>query len=549
MLARRVSRERKDLRQIVWSAVSLFLLFLLLPSRSSAQTSCLNTDDVTRITAAVKKSGPQLVNATLRDELLKLQAKGKKRFGDALTFGPEKNSDTDELRKFREDNTGHLCRILKRFDWPGTALVGWDGQAAALFLLKHSSSVELQRQLLPVMISLAERDEIDRANLASYVDRLRLSMGLKQLFATEITVRDGFLVLDPIEAETSVDARRSQYNLPPLAQYLESLESIYQMPLVRAPGRRTLQRNSTKAVQLNEAPGWLDHVNDANDVIRVETNLVSLEVSVYSKKLKTQVTNLEQEDFKIFEDGHEETISYFATTQAPFDLILLIDLSGSTEKKRDLVRLSTQHFIEAARPADRLAIVTFSDVTKVIAPLSNDRSMLLQSIKNIKGTGSSKVWDALKLTLDHVAEPRSPGRRSAVVFMTDGADNHLVAFRGGSKTSFADLLEAVRLKGTLIFPIYLDTEGKDALSRRVYKHARKTLALLAEESGGRYYKARKIEDLNGVYDRVVGDLAKIYSLGYRPANSERDGSWRTIQIQIPNRTDLVPHTRLGYYAR
>ncbi len=543
------SRERKDLRQVGWSAVSLLLLLLLLPHRSSAQTSCLSSDDVTRITAAVKKSGPQLVNLTLRDELLKLQAKGKKRFGDALAFGPENDSDTDGLRKFREDNTSHLCRILKRFDWPGTALVGWDGQAAAFFLLKHSSSVELQKQLLPVIVSLTERGEIDRSNLASYVDRLRLSMGLKQLFGTEFTVRDGFLVLYPIEVETSVDARRSQYNLRPLAQYLKSLEMIYQMPLVRAPRRRTPQRHSTNAAETNEESGLLEHVNDASDVIRVETNLVSIEVSVYSKKLKTQVTNLEQKDFKIFEDGHEETISYFAATQAPFDLILLIDLSDSTKKKRDLIRTSTQHFIEAARPADRLAIVTFSDVTNVIAPLSNDRSMLLQSINNIEGTGRSKVWDALKLTLDRVVEPRSFGRRSAVVFMTDGADNHLVAFNGGSTTSFAELLEAVRLKGTLIIPIYLDTEGKGALSRKVYGHARKTLTLLAEESGGRYYKARKIEDLNGVYDQVVGDLAKIYSLGYRPSNSERDGSWRSIQIQIGNRTDLVPHTRPGYYAR
>ncbi|HEU4770076.1 MAG TPA: VWA domain-containing protein [Pyrinomonadaceae bacterium] len=486
-----------------------------------------------------------MFNPTLRDELLKLQARGMKSFGDPLTFGTD-ISDSDGLRKFREKNTTHLCRILKRFDWPSTALVGRDGQAAAFFLLKNSSSVELQKELLPVMVSLTERGEIDRPSLAGYVDRVRLSVGLKQLFGTEVMVKDGFLVLHPIEAETSVDARRSQYNLRPLAQYLKSLEIIYRMPLIKAPGRRTLARN---VAELNSELGLLDSVIEANDVIRVETNLVSLEVSVYSKKQKAQVTNLEQKDFKIFEDGQEETISYFAATQAPFDLILLIDLSGSTEKRRDLVRMSTQHFIEAARPTDRVAIVTFSDVTKVIAPLSNDRSMLLRSMKNIEGTGGSKVWDALKLTLDHVAEPRSLGRRSAVVFMTDGADTRLVGFNRGSETSFADLLEAVRLKGTLIIPIYLDTEGKGALSRRVYEHARKTLRLLAEESGGRFYKARKVEDLNGVYDQVVGDLSKIYSLGYRPANSMRDGSWRTVQIQIPHRTDVVPHTRSGYYAR
>lgn len=528
------------------TSVGICIVVLLLPLQSSAQTSCLTTDDVTRITADVKKSGPELFNPKLRDELVKLHARATKHFGDALTVGPE---NTNGLRKFRGENTKHLCRILKSFDWPGKALAGLEGQAAAFFLLKNSSSVELQKALLPLIISLTLRGEIDRPSLAGYVDRLRLSLGMKQLYGTDVTIRDGFLVLSPMESANTIDARRSEFNLSPLAQYLQSLEIRYKMPLVRSPGRRTPQPNSTKPEKPNEASCLLAQVDEANDVIRVDTNLVSVDVSVYSKKLKSHVTNLDQKDFRIFEDGQEETISYFAATPAPFDLILLIDLSGSTDEKRDLIRTSTQHFIEAARPADRVAIVTFADATNVVAPLSSDRSMLLQSIKNIEGTGRSKVWDALKLTLDRVAEPRSAGRRGAVVFMTDGAENRLVGFSRGSRTSFADLLETVRLNGTLIFPIYLDTEGDDALSRRVYKQARQTLRLLAEESGGRYYKAGKIEDLKGVYNQVVGDLAKIYSLGYRPANPNRDGSWRTIQIQIANRTDLVPRARSGYYAK
>lgn len=481
--------------------------------------------------AQVKEPSTVSIDVKLRDELLKLESKG-------------------EERKFKAKNTVRLCAILARVGWPSAALVGRDGQAAAFFLLQNSSSAELQQELLPVIVALTEKGEIDRASLAGYVDRLRVALGLRQLFGTATTVKDGFLVLSPIESEAGVDLRRSQYNLPPLAEFLKTLEMNFRMPLIREPGQPTLKRASPmKASGTREGSGLLDEVNDGDDVVRVETNLVNLDVSVYNKKLQTHVTNLEQKDFKIFEDGNEETISYFAATDAPFDLVLLIDLSGSTEKKRDLIRRTTRHFIETARPADRVAIVTFSDATTIVAPLSNDRSTLLQSIKNIEGTGHSNVWDALKLTLDHVVEPRSLGRRSAVVFMTDGADNHLVAFNGGSRTSFAELLETVRLNGTLIIPIYLDTEGHDPLSHRIYKQARQTLAVLAEESGGRYYKARKIEDLNGVYDQVVADLAKIYSLGYRPANSKRDGSWRTINIQIVNKTDLVPHTRTGYYAK
>jgi Ca-activated chloride channel family protein len=293
-----------------------------------------------------------------------------------------------------------------------------------------------------------------------------------------------------------------------------------------------------------------------DEVIRVNTNLVSLNVSVYSDKLKTHISTLEQRDFAVNEDGHPESISFFATTDVPFDLVLLIDLSGSTSGKRNLIRTTTERFIEAARPSDRLAIVTFSDTTNIVSPLTEDRKQLLESLSKIDGKGGSNVWDALKFTLDKVVGPKPLERRRAVVFMTDGVDNALTGaltgFNGsGSTISFADLLEAVRRNDTLIIPIYLDTENDDSsfgTARIIYGNARKTLARLAEESGGLFYKARKIEDLNGVYAQVIEDLGKVYSLGYKPTNDRRDGSWRSVKIQIPNRPDLMTRARPGYYA-
>jgi VWFA-related protein len=293
-------------------------------------------------------------------------------------------------------------------------------------------------------------------------------------------------------------------------------------------------------------------VIDEDDIIRVDTNLVSLNVSVFNSKLKSFVGMLEKNDFKVFENGHEESIAYFATTDVPFDLVLLIDLSGSTSSKRDLIRKSTQRFIEAARPADRLAIVTFADTTDVVCPLTADRAKLIEGANRIEGTGGTLLWDALKFTLDNVLGPRALGRRRAIVLMTDGVDNALGGGGGsGSAISFADLLEAVRKSDELLIPIYLDTESGHTYSsfgRRTYENARKTLALLAQESGGLYYTARKIEDLNGVYDQVINDLGKVYSLGYKPTNEKRDGSWRRVQIEIPNRADLSARSRPGYYA-
>ena len=82
-----------------------------------------------------------------------------------------------------------------------------------------------------------------------------------------------------------------------------------------------------------------------------------------------------------------------------------------------------------------------------------------------------------------------------------------------------------------------------------YENARRTLNLLAQESGGTYYRARKISDLNGVYEQVINDLGKIYSLGYKPTNATRDRSWRWVKVSVVNRTDLVARTRPGYYAQ
>jgi VWFA-related protein len=285
----------------------------------------------------------------------------------------------------------------------------------------------------------------------------------------------------------------------------------------------------------------------------VETNLVSLNVSVFNSKLQMFVGSLTKDDFQVLENDQPQTVTYFASTDVPFDLVLLIDLSGSTVDKRDLIKKSTLRFIEAARPTDRLAIVTFSDKPTVISPLTLDRQQLAASVRNMEGSGGSHVWDAVKFALDEVIGPKSLERRRAVVLMSDGVDGAL--FRtgspAGSQMTFADLVEKVRQTDTLIVPIYLDTEEHygNSLVKDEYENARRTLNLLANESGGTYYRARKLSDLNGVYEQVINDLGKVYSLGYKPTNAARDGTWRSVQVSIANRTDLVARARPGYYAQ
>lgn len=290
-----------------------------------------------------------------------------------------------------------------------------------------------------------------------------------------------------------------------------------------------------------------------DETITIDTGLVDLNVSVFSRNAKTPVGELQQKDFVVLENGEAEEISFFAAASTPFDLVLLLDLSGSTADKLDLIKKSAKRFVEAARTTDRISIVTFTNVPEVVSGLTSDRTLLFERIKKIeKPRGGTNFWDALYFVLKGMLNNAS--RRSAVVVMTDGVDNALPGVAGdGSSVSFEELVEAVRRSEAIVLPVYLDTEREMIKERRAtelsYLYARRELAQLAAESGSLVYQARKLEDLKGVYDQVIRDLGTVYSIGYRPKNTERNGTWRSVNVQLVGRPDLAARTKRGYYAK
>jgi VWFA-related protein len=297
---------------------------------------------------------------------------------------------------------------------------------------------------------------------------------------------------------------------------------------------------------------------DAGDVetIRVDTGLVDLNVSVFRRAdAQAAVGELGKQDFVVMENGAPEEISFFASASTPFDLVLLIDLSLSTKDKLNLIRKSALRFVEAARPADRIGVVTFTDTTTVVSPPTLDRRQLIERIRKIeKPRGGTNFWDALSFVLKTGFGSRDGSRRQAVVVMSDGVDNGLPGIFGpGSSIEFEDLLETVKASETIVIPIYLDTEREmikqQKATAEVYALARQQLTELAGESGSLLYSARKVEDLDGVYEQVIRDLGTVYSIGYQPKNRRRDGSWRTVSVRLVNRPDLDARTRRGYYAR
>ena len=207
-------------------------------------------------------------------------------------------------------------------------------------------------------------------------------------------------------------------------------------------------------------------------MVKVDTSIVTIDATVSG----TTVPTLGKADFKIYEDGQEQEITVFDASDSPFDIVLLLDLSGSTSDKIGLIKKTTKHFIETKRDADRVAIVTFNSGQNVVSPLQADKTKLLNDISHIKGNGASQVWDSEKFAIDLIKRDSPAGRRKAIVVMTDGIDNDLYYALGpGSSILFADLIEDIRNNQVSIFPIYLNPSGADLENGQVAQDARRTM--------------------------------------------------------------------------
>src|ERR1044072_959288 len=309
-----------------------------------------------------------------------------------------------------------ICALLKTYGWITNSRAGEQGTSGFLFLLKNNTSVELQRALLPLVARSAESGELKRdLLLASYIDNVRVRAGYKQWFGTQALERDGFLYLLPIENEAKVDERRGVYGMESLRDYIRYLERKKGMPLLRSgrsadtglgmqfrdllvprppDGAAASGGDKTGGDKTGGDNSGGDKTDGDGDVIKIDSTVVNIDANVYNEDRKTPVAALEQKDFRVIEDGAEQDVTFFSKTESPFDLVLLLDLSGSTTEKTKLIRRSTRRFIEAARPVDRIAIVTFAFENKIVSGFSSNKQELLASTENIRDNGASRTWDA-----------------------------------------------------------------------------------------------------------------------------------------------------------
>lgn len=294
---------------------------------------------------------------------------------------------------------------------------------------------------------------------------------------------------------------------------------------------------------------------DPVETIRIDSDLVDLKVSVLGFAPNNPPPSLAPRDFLVLEDGVPQEITFFAAADTPFDLILLLDLSGSNSKNLKMIRNSAKRFVDAARDVDRIALVTFTDRPALYSTFSLDRKKLKRTIDEMDdAVGGTNFWDSMDWVLHDLVAHGSGLRRSAIVVMTDGVDNALPGVAGpGSRLPFEELLERIRNSESIVFPIYLDTEEENVKKfhtpREAYALARDQLAQIANVCGTPMYKAARLSDLDAVYAQVVRDLSTVYSIGYSPTNRSLDGKWRSLEVLLMKRADLFARTKRGYYAK
>jgi VWFA-related protein len=291
------------------------------------------------------------------------------------------------------------------------------------------------------------------------------------------------------------------------------------------------------------------------DVIRVDTELVSVNVSVVDRGTNRGVNGLTKADFRLYEDNAPQQIAHFESSSAPFNLVLLVDLSGSTTKVVDLIKSAALHFVDAARPFDHIGIITFAGGQVVVSSLTTDHDALRERIRAIqKPDGSTKLYDSVSFAIDEVFREAKDSRRNAIVVISDGLDSVLPNVTGeGSQTSYEEMIRRAKEFDGVIYSIWTDTQSYEPLSpldiqQETFDLGHDRMKELSDAGGGAFYECEKLEDLAGSYDRVVADLGTLYTLSYRPTNKVRDGSWRTIRVNT-NRPNTVARGKRGYFAK
>lgn len=346
------------------------------------------------------------------------------------------------------------------------------------------------------------------------------------------------------------------------------------LPIFSSPNSRRRSNNSAKKESDSQPKILPDNSTkggentDDDEVLKVETNLITIPVSVYDRN-GIYIPGLRQSDFKIFEDGKEQEVAYFGTADKPFTVVLLIDVSPSTEYKIDEIQEAATAFVDQLKPADSVMVIEFDSRVRVLTEVTNNRQQIYQAIRKTGFGDGTSLYDAVDLSLRKRLD-KIEGRKAIILF-TDGVDST------SRKADFESTIADAEESEAMIFPIYFNTYldmiglggggggvmttspvlglpggmgGGGAATRReisaAYTRGKTYLEYLAAATGGRVYRPESTPGgLTSAFEGIAEELRRQYNIGYYPTDAGQAGQRKQIKVRV-QRPNVVVRSRDSY---
>jgi len=302
----------------------------------------------------------------------------------------------------------------------------------------------------------------------------------------------------------------------------------------------------------------------SDEEIIVDTNLVTTPVTVLDRNGRF-IPNLKQKDFKIFENGVPQKVTYFQAESTPFTVILMIDISPSTRYSIDDIRYAAVTFVNQLRPEDKVMVVNFDRQVRVMTEPTSDKKALFTAIyKSQFGSGTS-LYEAVDaaINMDFV---QTPGRKAVVVF-TDGVDTT------SRQATYESTVAGVEEVDALVYPIRYNTQVNSDQSSQVamlqrmnmppgvmaqlgrgqtdveYALGKEYLNTIAANSGGRIFEAEAMGDLDKAFKGVADELRQQYAVGYYPDDTGKPGDRKKIKIEVIGKPQSVVRSKTTYVIK
>ncbi len=273
--------------------------------------------------------------------------------------------------------------------------------------------------------------------------------------------------------------------------------------------------------------------------IKVNVNLVVLHTTVLDDRGKF-VDGLKEDNFRVFEDKAEQKLSLFKREDVPVSMGLVIDNSGSMRDKRPRVNEAALTLVQASNPQDESFVVNFNDdyYLDLDKDFTSSVPELKEALERIDARGSTALYDAIIGSLDHLRKGHKD--KKVLLVVTDGVDNV-------SRNSLEKAVREIQKSNVVIYTIGLFSD-EDKKNR---KKAMRALKDISTASGGVAFFPENVDDVHSICDQVARDIRNQYTLGYYPTNTKKDGTFRTVQVDIippRGKGKLVARTRNGYFA-